>query len=357
MDAVERVAKVLRGELPDRVPVGLHNFLMACRMHGGRFDEILRDGEAMAEAQLSFWRTVGHDLLMLEIGVCAEAEALGCKIRYTADGPSHVEEPLIRELDDIEKLSVPDPERTFPLDELLKTTRIVKRETGGKAHVNGRADQGPIALACALVGPQRFLTMLMDPEMTDWCRRLLAFCSRMNVALGEAQRRAGADSSTIGLAGVSLISPALFDAFELPGARAFCTAMRRSGGFGFVHACGDETLLLKNLIATGADCLELDPGTDAAACKQAVQGRTSVLGMIDPAQVMRFGTPADVRRQAVEMLNTMGTGGGFIMGPGCALPADTPLENVQTLMESARREGVYGADGRTAAKAGDGAPD
>ena len=51
MDAAERVAKVLHGELPDRVPVGLHNFLMACRMHGGR---ILRDGEAMAEAQLKF---------------------------------------------------------------------------------------------------------------------------------------------------------------------------------------------------------------------------------------------------------------------------------------------------------------
>ena len=350
MDAVERVTKVLRGKVPDRVPVALHNFLMACRMHGGRFDEILRDGESMAEAQLKFWRMSGHDVIMLEIGVCAEAEALGCKIRYTADGPSHVEEPLIKELDDLEKLSVPDPKRTFPLNELLKTTRIVKRETGGKAHINGRSDQGPIALACALTGPQRFLTMLMDPEMKDWCRRLLAFCSRMNVALGEAQRRAGADSSTIGLAGVSLISPTLFDAFELPGARAFCTAMRRSGGFAFVHACGDETLLLKNLVATGADCLELDPGTDAESCKRAVQGRTSVLGMIDPAQVMRFGTPADVRRQANQMLSTMGPGGGFIMGPGCALPADTPFENVQTLMECARREGVYGADAQPAAK-------
>src|SRR5208283_436532 len=98
MDAVERVAKVLRGGVPDRVPVGLHNFLMACRMHGGRFDEILRAGESMADAQLKFWRMCGHDLIMLEIGVCAEAEALGCKIRYAADGPSHVEEPLLKNL-------------------------------------------------------------------------------------------------------------------------------------------------------------------------------------------------------------------------------------------------------------------
>ena len=119
-----------------------------------------------------------------------------------------------------------------------------------------------------------------------------------------------------------------------------------------MHSCGDETLLLEKLVATGADCLELDPGTNPETCKRAVQGRTSVLGMIDPTQVMRFGTPADVRRQALEMMSTMGPGGGFIMGPGCALPADTPLENVQTLMECARREGVYGADGRPAAKPG-----
>jgi uroporphyrinogen decarboxylase len=350
MDAVERVTKVLRRELPDRVPVGLHNFLMACKMHGGRFDEILRDGEAMAEAQLKLWRTVGHDVIMLEIGVCAEAEALGAKIRYTADGPPHVEEPLIKDLNDLEKLSVPDPERTFPLKEMLKTTRIVKREMGAKAHVNGRSDQGPVALACALTGPERFLTMLMDPEMHDWCRRLLTLCSQVNIALGEAQFRAGADSSTIGLAGISLISPVLFDAFELPGAKAFCTTLQRKGGFAFVHACGDETLLLKNLVATGADCLELDPGTDAAACKRAVQGRTSVLGMIDPTRVIRFGTPDDVRRQARQNLRIIGPGGGFIMGPGCALPADTPLENVQVLMECARRDGVYDAEGRLAAK-------
>ena len=35
MESIERVKKVLRGELPDRVPVGLHCYLLACRMQGG----------------------------------------------------------------------------------------------------------------------------------------------------------------------------------------------------------------------------------------------------------------------------------------------------------------------------------
>lgn len=50
------------------------------------------------------------------------------------------------------------------------------------------------------------------------------------------------------------------------------------------------------------------------------------------------------------MLAVMGPRGGFIIGPGCALPADTPEENVQTLMECVRCEGTYGADGRPLAK-------
>jgi len=61
------------------------------------------------------------------------------------------------------------------------------------------------------------------------------------------------------LAGASLISPGLFECFELPRAMAYCDALKRASGFAFVHACGHETIMLKNLIATGADCLELDP--------------------------------------------------------------------------------------------------
>jgi uroporphyrinogen decarboxylase len=345
MNSVERVQKVLSGEVPDRVPVALHNYLMACRLAGGRFDRLLADGEALAEAQLNAWRQFGHDVIMLENGVCAEAAAMGCVIRYPADGPPHVEEPFIKKLDDINKLRVPDPETTFPLNELLKTTRIVKKETGGEVFINGRSDQGPIALASALTGPERFLTMLIDPECHAWCLQMLKICRRMNVALGTAQCNAGAHSSTIGLAGTSVISPAFFDKYELPGAQEFCTALRGLGCHAFVHTCGNETHLLSNLIATGADCLELDPGTDPALCKQAVRGRTCVLGMIDPAQVMRFGSPETVRQHAREILRIMGPGGGFIAGPGCALPADTPPENVFALMDTVRRDGVYGDGG------------
>jgi len=345
MTSLERTLAVLDHRVPDRVPVALHNFLMGCRMIGADFTQALRSGEALAEAQLAAWREFGHDVIMHENGVCAEAEALGCGILYQSDRPPHVEDPVIKSLDDVDKLTIPDPEKTFPLNELLKATRILVRETERKAFVMGRADQGPMALAAALCGPEKLLLACAEEAMRPKVLRLLEICSQMNVIYGEAHCRAGAHGSSIGAYGSSLISPQMYDQLEFPGDKAFCDAMRGLGCKSFVHSCGDETALLENLIRTGADCLELDPGTDPIACKKAIHGRTSVLGMLDPARILGRGTSYEVRRHTLDIMRTMAPGGGFIMGPGCALPADTPETSIHIVMECARTAGVYNPDG------------
>jgi MtaA/CmuA family methyltransferase len=345
MTSLERTMAVLDHKIPDRVPVALHNFLMACQMHGADFGQILRSGEWLAEAQLLAWREFGHDVIMHENGVCAEAEAMGCQISYPARGPSHVEDPVIKSVGDIDKLEIPDPESTFPLNEMLKATRILAKETAGKVFIIGRADQGPMALAAALWGPENFLLAAADPDMRPHVLNLLDKCSRMNILFGEAQRRAGAHGSSIGSYGHSLISTRMFNELEFPGDRAFCDAMRQAGCRSFVHSCGDETKLLPNLVATGADCLELDPKTHPETCKNATRGKTTVLGMLDPHGVLLRGTPDEVREHAVAILRVMAPGGEFLMGPGCALPPHTPPESIHMVMECARKEGVYGPDG------------
>jgi uroporphyrinogen decarboxylase len=345
MTSLERTLAVLDRKTPDRVPVALHNYLMACQMAGGDFGQILRSGEMLAEAQLLAWREFGHDVIMHENGVCAEAEAMGCVIRYPAHGPAHVEVPALKSLADIDKLEIPDPETTFPLHEMLKTTRILVKETGGKVFILGRADQGPMALAAALWGPENLLLAAGDREMRPAVLRLLEKCTRMNIAYGEAQKRAGAHGTSIGSYGHSLISTRMYDELEFPGARNFCDAMRKAGCRSFVHSCGDETRLLPNLVATGADCLELDPKTDPAECKRATRGRTSVLGMLDPHGVLLRGNADEVRQHTLAIMRIMAPGGGFLMGPGCALPMDTPPASVHTVMECARTAGVYRPDG------------
>jgi uroporphyrinogen decarboxylase len=252
---------------------------------------------------------------------------------------------------DIDKLRVPDPEKDFPLNVLLEATRIMVRETRGRVFVSGRADQGPMALAAALCGPENLLLMAADPRFRPKVHQLLDICSRTNIVLGEAQKRAGAHGTCIGVYGTTLISPAMFDELEFPRVRAFCSAMKSVGLRPFIHLCGRETRLLPRLVESGAECLELDPLTDPAATKPAARGRVSVFGMLDPVQVLYRGGVDDVRRHAAEILGIMAPGGGFILGPGCALPEDTPPANIHAVLEMAARAGVYRSDGTLAAAA------
>jgi MtaA/CmuA family methyltransferase len=345
MTSLERTMAVLDQRVPDRVPVALHNFLMAARMMGVDFGEVMRSGEMLAEAQLAAWREFGHDVIMHENGVCAEAEALGCEILYPCNSAPHVKETILKSLDDVAKLKIPDPEKTFPLNELLKATRLLVKQTKGKVFIMGRADQGPVALALALLGPENLLLAAGDDTLRPRILELVDFTSRMNVVYGEAQRRAGAHGSSIGAVGNSLISPHMYNELELPGDRRFCDAMRAVGCRSFVHSCGNETRMLLHLISSGADCLELDPLTDPEVCKRTTRGKTSVLGMLDPHGVLRRGDADEVRRHTLDIMRIMAPHGGFLMGPGCSLPPETPELSIHTVMECARTAGVYAADG------------
>jgi uroporphyrinogen decarboxylase len=57
--------------------------------------------------------------------------------------------------------------------------------------------------------------------------------------------------------------------------------------------------------------------------------------------VLALGTPAGVESAAREALEVLAPGGGLILGPGCALPPETPAENVHALVQAAHEFGRY----------------
>ena len=153
MNSVERTFKTLNFEPVDRVPVDLHNFLITARMMGAdSYADFFRDGEAMAEGQIKAWKHFGHDVLLVENGTAALAEACGVQVSYQSDSAPVAKEPAIKNLEEVDSLVLPDPYSNPTLSELLKATRIVVNEIGKEAFIIGRADQGPFSLACEIRG-------------------------------------------------------------------------------------------------------------------------------------------------------------------------------------------------------------
>jgi uroporphyrinogen-III decarboxylase len=52
---------------------------------------------------------------------------------------------------------------------------------------------------------------------------------------------------------------------------------------------------------------------------------------------MVHSSPEVVTEKAREAIANLSAGGGFILGPGCALPGITPDENIHALVEAAKR--------------------
>lgn len=340
MNSIERTLRTISFQPVDRVPVDLHNFMVTPRFLGiSDYAEFFRNGEAMAEAQIKAWKRYGHDVLLVENGTAALAEACGVKVEYLKDSAPVAKIPAISSLDEVDKLIIPDPYKDPLLSELLKTTRIIVEEIGDQAFVMGRADQGPFSLACEIRGMGEFLLDLALGKKLDKIHQLLDFCRSVSERYIMAQIDQGAHATSIGdsPSGPDVISPKYYREFAYPYVKKLVSNVKKKNILLAYHICGNSTPIIEDMVSTGAAILEVDQKADQLVCKAAASGKATLLGPIDPSEVMANGTPELVMQKCNEALENLSPGGGFILGPGCALPPNTPDENIDAMIEASKK--------------------
>jgi MtaA/CmuA family methyltransferase len=305
----------------------------------------MQNGEVLAESQIIAWRALKHDMLLVENGTAALAQAMGCGIAYPGDAAPLVVEPVLKSLDEVDRLRLPDPEKDHPLPQVLRAVSLLRREFGDRVFIMGRADQAPMALAAALRGYGQFFLDLGEGRRGPLIERLVDLCVEADTRYALALRQAGAHGTSLGELGSDTISPAMYRKYGLPRLKKFYAAMREKRFPASLHQCGNTAAVLDDMVASGAAILELDPRTDPRTAKEASRKKTTILGMVDPANVLERGTPTLVREKAREAIEVLAPGGGFILGPGCALTPETPEANVRALVECAADFGRYRPDG------------
>jgi uroporphyrinogen-III decarboxylase len=73
---------------------------------------------------------------------------------------------------------------------------------------------------------------------------------------------------------------------------------------------------------------------DPAKLKRQYGDRLCFWGTIDEQYTLPFGTPAEVRAEVRRRIETVGDGGGLIIGPTHHVQLDTPMENFWALVET-----------------------
>ena len=308
MTSIERTLATLAFKQPDRVPVDLHNFMMTSRFIGAEDSpDFYRDGDALAEGQIAAWRRFGHDVLLVENGTAALAEACGVEVEYMGDSAPVAKRPAIISLDEVDSLEVPDPYKDTLLSELLKATRIVVEEIGDQAFIMGRADQGPFSLACEIRGMSEFLMDIALGEQLDKVHQLLDFCRQVTERYAFAQIEQGAHATSIGdsPSGPDVISPNYYRTFAYPYVQQLAASLKKKDIILAYHICGNATPIIEEMVSSGAAILEIDQKSDQQAVKAAAQGKVTLLGPVDPSEVMANGTSELVMEKCEEALENL----------------------------------------------------
>jgi uroporphyrinogen decarboxylase len=343
MNSLERVRTVLAGGIPDRVPVCLHNFMLAAREAGVRMEDYRVNPEAIACAHLQAVEKYGHDCILVDTDTTMLAEAMGARSECAPNEPGRIVEPAIRSLDEVDRLKVINPETDGRIPALLECVRLMSKQVGGEVAIRGNADQAAFDLACMVSGVEEFLMELVGQPDNPRIAQLLEVCYQSHLAVHRALAKAGAHFTSMGdsFAGPDVTSPRMFDRFARPYEERLVRDLAADGIFVVIHICGDTSRIL-DMMAEYEPCgFELDYKTDACKAKRTAGEDHVLFGNIDPSGVLANGTVEEVQEATRQLISTWKPGGRFILNSGCAIPPTAPPENIHALVETARKYGEY----------------
>jgi uroporphyrinogen decarboxylase len=146
---------------------------------------------------------------------------------------------------------------------------------------------------------------------------------------------------------LSVISPDLFRAFNLPFLQMVISMCKEADIPSHLHICGRSRDLVQICYEeTELDVMEpLEPppggDCDLGEVKRSCGARLALKGNINTFEVMLRNSARDVEAAAKECIREAAAGGGFILATGDQCPRDTPDENIFALVEAAEKYGKY----------------
>jgi uroporphyrinogen decarboxylase len=203
---------------------------------------------------------------------------------------------------------------------------------------------------------QMLMDVSLDPDFVDALMGKMVDLALARLEVGleacgkyiQCVRFAGDD---MGQQSGPLMSPKMFRRVIKPQfSRYYATARKMIDRFDpeikiIAHTDGDVYPIIPDYIEMGLDVLNpVQPYVaemEQDKLKAEFGDRLAFHAAIDIQRVMPFGTPDEVRDEAIKTMQTLGPGGGYILAPTHYLQGDVPPENVIALRDAVMEFGRY----------------
>lgn len=390
MTSRERFYKVIKGKIPDRVPVTL--FIQ----HQGHFitqvypDVDMHDSLTLDLKVIEIQKQLGTDVFVRLLFDFDDPESLprgGLDVNKQTENWEVETERVTNENVTIYRSTIKTPEgiltQDFSVNEIRKGTYVhactkkpihslkdleiaikyePKMTDAFKHKVNYRVEKVKEALGedgivgiWAPHGPFNNASLIMDLEtlyslyLTNY-----AFYEKiMNFAIDRTKDYAMAMiSSGVDVLIVSanvpggFLGPAIYKQYVLPFEQRFVELCQKTGIPVLYHNCGEIMNLVESYKKLGVKMVEpFSPpplgDADLAEAKKIVDGAYVMIGGVDQVNVLQKGTVEQVREVTKKTIETGKPGGKFILQSADFLEYGTPLENIEAFVKTGIENAWY----------------
>lgn len=296
----------------------------AARYAGVKYRDFCLNPASKCHAMIRCAEDFGMDWVTVMSDPYAEASAFGIQVEYP-ENDLPLDRGQVATLDALLALTPYDVAAHPRTAGRVAEIRLFRELSGDQHYVVGWVE-GPVAEYADLRGlSEAALDFMDEPAQVGVVMDMIVEAAKRFITV---QIEAGADCIGIGDAFCSQIGPALFGELACQREQALVDHIHSLGAKAKLHICGNTAAILPQMIATGADIIDVDHLVPSMARFASLLAPHQVFsGQADPVSVIQNGTPelivAAVRQGFRE------ADGRCIISAGCEITPDTTVENMR----------------------------
>lgn len=294
-----------------------------------RVIDIVKDGRAQYECIQAICSAFKSAAAVMVMDLSVEAEAFGSPVQFSEIETPVVSGHIVNDIDEINKLAVPQVGEART-GEYIKAAELASKNIKDRPVLGGTI--GPYSLAGRLFGMSEIMVAsMLEP---DTVHALLTKTTAFLINYVLAFKEAGADGIIMAEPAAGLLSPAQCQEFSSDYVKNIVDAVQDDSFIVILHNCGNTENLVQSMLSTGSAGLHFGNAVDMKKIMPQIPKETIAFGNIDPAGIMKNGTPEEVRAKTMNLLKEMQPYKNFVLSTGCDTPPGTPMENIHALYKA-----------------------
>lgn len=298
--------------------------------------ELISDSNRQAEGMKLVADRVKSAAAVSLMDLSVEAECFGATIRVSDEEIPTVVGRLIHDEDEADALEVPTvgtARSGLYVESIRKAVELITERPVLAGII------GPFSLAARLLDVTEIMMDCYDEP--DMVHAVLEKCTAFLIEYAKAYKAAGANGIMMAEPVAGLLSPALEEEFSSPYVKQIVEAVQDESFIVVYHNCGDNVLrMTESILSTGADAYHFGNSIDMADMMAKMPADTVVMGNVDPAGVLRQGTPETVKAATLAVMDKCCAYPNFVISSGCDIPPATLWENIDAFFATV--EEYYG---------------